>query len=491
VTGIVGLGGIRSTKTVDSNLSEFLRFDGRGHLMVEELDVDDLARAYGTPLYVTSERQIRQNYRRFAAAFAGRYPRVTILFANKANSNLAVRRVLTQEGAGGDCFGRGELTVSLESGVPPEKLVLNGSNKSTEDLTAAIEVGATIHVDHPGELEEVDRLAAQLGREARIGLRALPFSYADLGALSDEMAAIARDQSHDKWGLDRPTLRELVPLALGLRHVRLRALHCHVSRLRPTTEHFQLAAQLMVACVTELRDRCGWQPDVLDIGGGYAHERDPESGRPAGGHRVATPEEYAETIATSLREGLAANGLAEPHLFLEPGRRLVSNATVLLGRVGVVKRLPTGSATWVNLDASTNHCLRTLIAGYRYEIVSATRGLEPADERVNVTGPNCTIDLLGGDRALPRPRTGDLLAVLDVGGYAEMTANQFNLLPRPATVLVNGSQADVIRRRETLSDLLVTQQVPARLCAPATEPDGAASDAFTVGESPSNAGRIR
>jgi diaminopimelate decarboxylase len=446
-----------------SVLSEFMSIDPAGHLRVESVDVHDLAEEYGTPLYVTSENQIRHNFRRFHAAFSERYPDVTVLFANKANSNLAVRRILAQEGAGGDCFGLGELMLSLMAGVSPEKLAMNGSNKTVQELTAAIENGVVINLDHPDELDTVIGIANRLGVTARVNIRILPFSYADPANLTEEQAAIARDRSHDKWGVDKVTAREVARTALNASNVDLEGLHCHISRLRPTAEGFELAAGLMVDAIADLNNELGWQPQVLDIGGGYAHERDPESGLPPGDHPVSTPEEYAEAIITPLRSKLAEYGLNEPHLHLEPGRHLVSNASVLLGRVGIIKSLPSADVTWVNLDASTNHCLRTLIAGYRYHIINASRANDPEQMVADVIGPNCTKDLIGASRSLPQTSTGDLLAVLDVGGYAEMTANQFNSIPRPATVLVNGDQVDVIRRRETFQDLILTQQVPTRL----------------------------
>lgn len=446
-----------------SILSEFMSVNELGHLQVEKVDVTYLAEAWGTPLYVTSENQIRHNFRRFHKAFADRYPDVTVLFANKANSNIAVRRILTQEGAGGDCFGLGELTLSLMAGVPPEKLAMNGSNKSVAELNAAIDNGVVINLDHPDELDTVIRLAESGGRIARVNIRVLPFSYADPDRLTAEQAAIARDRSHDKWGVDKPTAREVAKTALDSAHIHLEGLHCHISRLRPTAEGFELAAGLMVDAIADLNRELGWQPEVLDIGGGYAHGRDPESGLPPGDHVVSTPEEYAEAIITPLRNKLADHGLNEPHLHLEPGRHLVSNATILLGRVGIIKSLPTADVTWVNLDASTNHCLRTLIAGYRYHVVNASRANDEDQMVAEIIGPNCTKDLIGASRALPHTETGDLLAVLDVGGYAEMTANQFNSIPRPATVLVNGSDVDLIRRRETFQDLMLTQQMPPRL----------------------------
>jgi diaminopimelate decarboxylase len=442
-----------------------IRVDEEGLLRIEGRTAAELAEKYGTPLYVTSEALIRANVRRLRAAFETRWPRVTLLFATKSNANLAIRRVLVEEGVGGDCFGLGELTLSLEAGVPPDLLVMNGSNKQPAELHAAVEAGVLINVDDRSELDVIARIAAELGRPADICLRVLPFSYAEPEELEPGLAEIARDRSHDKWGMDRATILEAVPEAIGSEWLRLRGLHLHVSRLRATPEAFELASRLIAACIEELHDRFGWQPDVLDFGGGYPHERDPESGAPSGSHPVGTPEEVAEAITSTLRAQLADRSLREPHLLLEPGRRLVSNATLLLARVGVVKRLPTGDTTWVNVDASTNHCPRAPLQGYYYEIVHATKGRAAGEREVSVVGPTCVIDLLGDRRALPPLEPGDLLAVLDVGGYAEVLSNQFNMLPRPANVLVAGETCDVIRRRETLDDILATQLVPARLTA--------------------------
>ena len=165
----------------------------------------------------------------------------------------------------------------------------------------------------------------------------------------------------------------------------------------------------------------------------------------SGTHAVGTPEEYAEAVTSTLREALAERSLRQPHLLLEPGRRLVSNATVLLTRVGVVKRLPTGSTTWANVDASTNHCLRVPLQGYRYEIVHATTRLDPARRRrrerrrPDVRGrPPRRAD------ACPPLAAGDLLAVLDVGGYAEVLATQFNLAPAAGDGATSRRTYDVV-----------------------------------------------
>lgn len=170
-------------------------------------------------------------------------------------------------------------------------------------------------------------------------------------------------------------------------------------------------------------------------------------------------------IIQILKRGLTENNLGFPRLWLEPGRSLVSNATVLLMRVGVVKKLPTSNLTWVNVDGSTSHCLRASLEGYHYEIIHAERRDRP-NCLANIVGPTCTADILGEQRSIPRPERGDLLAVLDVGGYAEVLGTQFNMLPRPASVLVRGFDAQVIKRRETVGDLLVGQRLPDWLSNP-------------------------
>ena len=187
-----------------------IRIDEDGVLRVEDHAAPALAGEYGTPLFVTSEAQIRENVRRLRAAFEERWPRMTLLYATKANANLAIRRILVEEGVGGDCFGLGELTVSLRAGVPAERLVLNGSNKqpagaSRRRSRRASRSTSTI----PTELAAVAAVAEELDRSASICLRVLPFSYADPGSLAPDLAAIAADTSHDKWGMDRATLLDL------------------------------------------------------------------------------------------------------------------------------------------------------------------------------------------------------------------------------------------------------------------------------------------
>ena len=360
--------------------------------------------------------------------------------------------MLVQEGVGGDCFGLGELTLSLRAGVAPELLVLNGSNKQPPELRAAVEAGVTIDVDEPSELDLVAGLAEELGRRANVCLRVLPFCYADPTTLRARVGPDRRRHEPRQVGNGSADDRGDPSQALKSRWLRLRGLHLHVSRLLPTPEAFELAAALITTCLAELNERYGWQPEVLDFGGGFPHERDPESGSRSGSHAVGTPEQYAEAITSRLHTSLAEHSLREPQLLLEPGRRLVSNATVLLTRVGVVKRLPTGSTTWVNVDASTSHCPRIPLQGYHYEIVHATKGREAGDAEVSVVGPTCVIDLLGA-RPLPAPVRVTCSPSWTSAATRKYFRTSSTCVPRPATVLVHGDDCEVIRRRETMDDI--------------------------------------
>jgi diaminopimelate decarboxylase len=433
-----------------------------GVLSVEGRNVEDLAVTFGTPLYITSEAMIRHNFRELHRAFASRHDDVTILYANKANNNLAVRHILTSEGAGGDCFGLGELSFALDCGVPAEKVALNGANKALPEIQLAIGSGVTINVDHITELAKVAQAAQESGNIAFVNLRILPFSFADLTELSGDLAFIARDTSHDKWGMDRSALIEAVAFALSSSHLKLRGLHMHVSRITATAAPFALASQLLAQCAADLSETFGWTPEVLDIGGGYAHSRDPEGGAEAGSHIVASADEYAEAVVTTLRREFAAKGLRLPKLWLEPGRYLVSNSTILVTRVGLVKPARDDGLSWVYVDASTNHCLRAPLQNYHYQISNVRDRQDSATMLANVTGPTCTMDLIAEHRLMQTVEAGDLMAVWDVGGYAEVMATQFNLIPRPPTVLVSGDRADIIRRREEHSDLMRTQRLPER-----------------------------
>jgi diaminopimelate decarboxylase len=448
------------------DFSACIGVDERGHLRIEETDAVELAEEFGTPLFVISEGQIRHNMRAITRAFRGRYARTEILFSNKANNNPAVRRVFNQEGAGGDCFGYGELYLSLLAGTDPGRLMLNGSNKQPPELTLAVESGVTVNLDSLEELETVAEVAQRVGRRAKVNPRTR-LMLSDLDEVSADWPRgipVGPGARGHKFGMHYEDVLAACRRALGSEWLELAGLHHHVGRWTNDVNLHAAVVREQVSWMARLRDELGWTAPHLDVGGGLAWGR-PEGHGPDCNDRVAPEyDAYAESIVGTLREELARYGLDEPVLLIEPGRALASNIGVLLTRVGSVKTWP-GHKTWVNVDTSQNHLPNILSANWYYHAVAAANADPRPSEvgEVDVVGPLCTFDVMGAARCLPRLQRGDVVAFLDTGAYGETKAATFNAQPRPGTVLVSGAKAEVITERETLRDVIGRYRMPARL----------------------------
>lgn len=450
---------------IDSRFSEFIGADAQGRLYIEECAARSLVERFGSPLYVTSEAQIRHNYRRFVNAFSERYRenRVVVLYALKANNNLAIRRIFHQEGAGCDCFGVAELWATFAGGADARSVVLNGSNKPEEELREAVRLGVTVTLDCLEEIELLNAIAAAQQRKVPVHLRLKPRleGFDGVYGMFSESVDVARVVQSWKWGMTFAEALATARRAQEMRWVELVGLHCHIGRQTGEASPYRAQARAVVSQAAAMREQTGWTPRVFDLGGGFAHGRDPE-GRHSVAH-VPPIEEFAETLTSALRAELATHRFPPPVIEFEPGRFLIGNTTVLLGTVGVVKRTSELGRVWVNLDCSTNQLTRIMSRGDYYHIVAAEKLDEPATERVEIVGPLCMPDVLGSSRDLPPLQRGDLVAVLDAGMYAETTSSQFNGQPRPATVLVNGADAELIKVRETVTDVFAHHRIPARL----------------------------
>ena len=449
------------------SFSEFIGISDNGHLWVEGRDCAELARTYGTPLYVTSENQFRHNYRRFRDAFRTHYPNVEILFANKSNNGLAMRRIMNQEGAGGDCFGFNEMYIALLAGSDPRRMALNGSNKEPDEIELALANGVCVNIDAMDELDMIDETARRLEVTADVGIRVkleLP-GLADRHSTGVHHGAMPDIVSNEKWGM---SYAQTVALAKRIRetmpHLHLTELNFHLSRLDNQARDFAEMARDMVRWSARLRDDTGWIPACLDLGGGWTFGRKEKTG-PRGGvddERVSSFEDYGEAVCAAVTDECAKLGLPLPKLRIEPGRAISGNAGIAIGRVGATKEWPERGRKWVNVDLSGNH-VPWITIPHRFHIVAVEKAADAATETVDIVGPLCTHDVLGGGREMPPLARGDLIALLDTGSYAESLAANFNAQCRPATVLVSGDRADVITERERLDDVVGRFRVPARL----------------------------
>lgn len=365
-----------------------------------------------------------------ARAYTKVDPDALVVYGTKAFPNVALMRLLAEEGLGADVSTRGELEFALRAGVPGDRLVFHGNNKSDEELRAAAAAGALVVLD---SLEEIGR--AKAAGLPTVLVRLTP------GIEADTHHAIRTAHVESKFGLGADDAVEAVRDATS-QGLDVAGLHVHIgSQLTRTSESLQ-AVERIVDVAERCRDELGWTPRVFNLGGGLAVPYSLGAGIPG-------PASFAGELVTHLR----AQWPGPARLILEPGRSLVGQAGVTLYEVGVVKR--TGGVTYAAIDGGMSDNPRPQLYGARYEALLANRADEPSSGTYRIAGKHCESgDVLIQAVDLPEPRRGDLLAVPATGAYTLAMASNYNGVPRPAAVLVADGKAELIRRRETLDDLL-------------------------------------
>lgn len=399
-------------------------------LLVGGLATRDLAAEFGTPLVVYCERTLRTQARALRAAIGDGH----LAFGSKAFANVAILRLLREEGIGVDVASLGELAFARAAGYRGETIVVHGNNKEPALLEAAAVEGATVVLDAPDEAE-----LAAAAHVQRVLVRVT------LGVDADTHEAIRTGHHGSKFGLPPDQAEALIRSALQHR-LEVLGLHVHVgSQLADfdaQSETIVRLASFAARCLREL----GWTPKVADLGGGFGIRHHPDES-------VEDAVTLARTAAETARTAFAEAGVGEPQVWLEPGRCLIGRAGVTLYRVGAVKRLP--GRTWVTIDGGMSDNPRPQLYGARYTALAATRAAEDPDEVVSIAGMHCESgDVLIDDVRLPRPRRDDLLAVPATGAYTLAMSSNYNGVTRPAAVLVTEGRATLIRSRETVDDLL-------------------------------------
>ena len=392
-----------------------------------------LAARHGTPLYVYSAGIIRQRYRQLDQAFAGVTHRLH--YALKANSTLAILRLIRSLGAAADANSAGEIDVALRAGFIPSDIVFTGVGKSREELERAVALGVkAINAESAGELERIDAIARAQGTRARVALRVNP----DIDALSHPHISTALKTS--KFGLGLAEARDVLLAARARAGLEIVGIHVHVGSQITSLEPLRQAAEALAGLARQLRDE-GMALEHLDLGGGFGISYD--------GSSVPSMTGYA----TELIEATRDLGLA---LILEPGRAIVGPAGLLLTAVVDVKQRPDGH--WlVVTDAGMTELMRPALYG-AYHRIDPLQPRASIPVPCDIVGPICeSSDVLGVRRSLPLPEVDDLLAVLDVGAYGAVMGSNYNRRPLPAEVLVDGDESRLIRRRQAVDDMLALE----------------------------------
>ena len=401
------------------------RSDG-GTLTIGGVAATELAAVHGTPLLVYCEQTIRAQARAYAEAAPG----ALVAYGTKAFANVAILKVLADEGVGADVSTLGELAFAQAAGIPGDRILFHGNNKSDEELRAAAAAATTVVLDAPDEPAR----AAAAGVE-RVLVRLTP----GVDAVTHEAVRTAHESS--KFGLPAEAALRVVADARDA-GLDVAGVHFHVGSQLARIDESLLAVDRLAAFCDSARDELGWSPRVLDIGGGlgirYTHEE-----------QVPTVAAFVGPLVARLRERWPD----DVQLVLEPGRSLVGRAGVTLYRVGVVKE--TGGIRYVAIDGGMSDNPRPQLYGSRYEALLANRADELADGVFRIAGKHCESgDVLIDAAELPHPRRGDLLAVPATGAYTLAMGSTYNGVPRPAVILVSEGDARVIRFREGVEDLL-------------------------------------
>jgi diaminopimelate decarboxylase len=404
-------------------------------LVCDGVPLAPIAAAEGTPLYVYSAATIAARYRALDAAFDG-YPHA-IHYALKANSTLAITRLLRSLGSHADANSGGEIDVAMRAGFIPSQIVFTGVGKTMAELGQAIDLGVrSINVESAGEIDRIDALARERQLRTKIAIRVNP----DVDAKTHPH--ISTGLKTNKFGIAIDDVRALCARARALAGVEIVGLHAHVGSQITNMDPLARAAKALVDLAGALAAD-GTRIDHLDIGGGLGVSYD--------GSPVPGAADYASAVLPVLRE----SGLA---IVLEPGRQIIAPAGVLLTRVVDVKEQPGSERLFVVMDAGMTELIRPMLysAFHRIEPVVET-GAPPVS--VDIVGPLCeSSDTLGKDRRLPRPQVGDLFAVLDTGAYGAVMASNYNRRMLPAEVMVEADgRARLIRRRQTIEDVLALE----------------------------------
>lgn len=409
--------------------------DAQSILHCEGIPVPTLAKRYGTPLYVYSSRTIQQRYDAFEAAFHA-IPHL-ICYSVKANSNLTILRLLAKKGCGFDVVSAGELErVLLADRKAAKNVVFSGVGKTREELTAALKAGILLfNIESESELRALAECAARLRMSAPIALRVNP----DVAA--ETHPYISTGLHKHKFGVPLGIARSLYADASRSKYLSVRGVSVHIGSQITDVSPFGEAMQRVAELVRELRE-AGHRIDYVDAGGGLGIAYDSADANDFPVQLAA----YAQQLATPL------NGL-NVRLLLEPGRSILGPAGALVTTV-VYKKANNGKRFLI-VDAAMNDLIRPALYRASHEIIPVVQRATSGVEVVDVVGPVCeTGDFFARDLKLPSSKEGDLLSILDTGAYGMVLASNYNTRFRPAEVLVKGRSAKVIRRRETILDLL-------------------------------------
>lgn len=426
-------------------VSENLDVNSHGHLTIGGADTVNLAKAFGTPLYVMDEVQIRKHCRSFKDSIDRFYGgNGLVCYASKAFSCKEMYRIVASEGLGVDVVSGGELYTAMEAGTDPKKICFHGNNKTVEELKMALSYGVgRIVADNIYEMQNLDALCAEYGKKADILLRIKP----GVDAHTHDFIRTGQIDSKFGFALETGEAFEAVKFALECENLNFAGVHCHIGSQILDTQGFEAAAEVMLNFIKKIRDELGAEVRDLNLGGGfgiqYTEKDDP-----------LPYEAFMEAVSVIVHDFCEKNNMALPFIIIEPGRSIAAPAGITLYTVGGKKIIP-DIRTYVSVDGGMCDNPRYIMYQADYDAVIANKANEPKNTVVTIAGKCCESgDLIGEHMPLQECEPGDILAVCATGAYNYSMSSNYNRLMKPAVVFVKDGEARLAVRRETLEDIV-------------------------------------
>jgi diaminopimelate decarboxylase len=429
---------------------EYIKESNSGHLFFGGCDTIELAKEYGTPLYVMDEVMIRNNCKKYKETFQKLYPNHEVIYASKAFLNLAMVKIIEQEGLALDVVSGGELYTAIKAGFPKDKIYFHGNNKSSNEIEMALDYGVQrIIIDSLDEIDTLTNILEHKNMTASVLIRLTP------GIEAHTHHYIQTGQVDSKFGLGIKDGQALIGLkkALSSERIKVMGFHCHIGSQIFDVKPYKLTADVMIGFVENVYKDLGFETQELNLGGGFGikyTEDDPEL-------------DYETMVADKIKwviDGFSKRGMEQPKLMVEPGRSIVGECGITLYTVGTVKEIP-GVRKYVSIDGGMTDNPRPALYNAAYLGVIANKSNEPSSEKVSIAGKCCESgDMLIWDLMLPKVNIGDILAVYSTGAYNYSMASNYNRIPRPAVVLVNNGKSSVMVKRESFDDIIVNDVIP-------------------------------
>lgn len=422
-----------------------LSINSENHLVIGQHDTVELAKKFGTPLYVLDEDLMRDNCRAYKNAIDTYYDgHGLVLFASKALCTMYTGRLVAEEGLGADVVSGGELYTLYKAGFPMEKVFFHGNNKTPDEIELALNCGVGhIVVDNKYELELLNRIANEKNVNQRILFRIKP----GIDAHTHDFVKTGQIDSKFGVALENGEAYEIHKLALSMSNIQIDGVHCHIGSQIFDVEPFCEAAKVMIGFIADLYDKLGIKVKILNLGGGfgikYTATDDP-----------IVPSEYIHKVTNVVKALAQEKGIDLPFLVFEPGRSIVASAGITLYTVGCVKEIE-NVRTYVSIDGGMCDNPRYILYGSKYTAVLANNASAEPVAPITIAGKCCESgDLIQEHVMMPQIHVGDTLAVLATGAYNYSMSSNYNRIPRPPIVAVSGNEAKIIVKRETYDDLI-------------------------------------